>query len=117
MTAERPPGRRAESLGATMRAARVHDFGGPEVIRCERVPRPAPGPGEVLLRVAAAGSNPSDVGFRGSEAAGTVVRTGKNVDRDITAERPLADLPDVHRDARSRPRERQDHPDPLKEPR
>ncbi|GAA4631998.1 NADP-dependent oxidoreductase [Actinoallomurus vinaceus] len=73
-------------------AARVHAFGGPEVIRYEPVPRPVPGPGEVLVRVAAAGFNPSDVGFRsgfmqdvvpldlpftlGSEASGTVVELG-----------------------------------------
>ncbi|MFC4050033.1 NADP-dependent oxidoreductase [Actinomadura syzygii] len=77
--------------------ARVHAFGGPDVIRYEQVPRPAPGPGEVLVRVAAAGFNPSDVGFRagmmrdivrldlpftlGSEAAGTVVQTGDGVER------------------------------------
>jgi NADPH:quinone reductase-like Zn-dependent oxidoreductase len=39
---------------------RVHGFGGPEVLRIEEVPRPAPGPGEVLVRVHAAGFNPLD---------------------------------------------------------
>ncbi|MES9605524.1 zinc-binding dehydrogenase [Actinomadura sp. NPDC000929] len=89
--------RPAPSRSATMMAARVHAFGGPDVIRHERVPRPSPGPGEVLVRVAAAGFNPSDVGFRagmmrdivpldlpftlGSEAAGTVVQVGDGVER------------------------------------
>lgn len=43
-----------------MWAARVHDFGGPECLVYEEVPRPAPGPGEVLVRVHAAGVNPPD---------------------------------------------------------
>ncbi|GAB2864848.1 NADP-dependent oxidoreductase [Actinoallomurus bryophytorum] len=97
MTTEPVSGRRAKGQGATMMAARVHRFGGPDVIRYEQVPRPDPGPGEVLVRVAAAGFNPSDAGFRagvmqdvipqdlpftlGSEAAGTVVRTGAGVGR------------------------------------
>ena len=45
---------------ALMRAVRVHAFGGPEVLRCDEVPRPLPGPGEVLVRVHAAGFNPPD---------------------------------------------------------
>ncbi|MGW4644071.1 NADP-dependent oxidoreductase [Sphaerisporangium sp. NPDC004334] len=96
MTAEPVSGQSVDSPGASMMAARVHAFGGPDVIRHEQVPRPHPGPGEVLVRVAAAGFNPSDVGFRagmmqdivphdlpftlGSEAAGTVVRTGDGVE-------------------------------------
>src|SRR6478672_969825 len=38
-----------------MKAARIHRFGGPAVIEVEDIPRPSPGPGEVLVRVAAAG--------------------------------------------------------------
>lgn len=45
---------------ATMKAVRVHEFGGPEVLVHEEVPRPEPGPGEVLIRVHAAGLNPPD---------------------------------------------------------
>jgi len=45
---------------ATMKAIQVHIYGGPEVLTYEEVPRPIAGPGEVLLRVAAAGVNPSD---------------------------------------------------------
>ncbi|MBT1188545.1 NADP-dependent oxidoreductase [Streptomyces sp. CJ_13] len=43
-----------------MAAIRLHTFGGPEVLRFERVPVPEPGPGEVLVRVHAAGINPPD---------------------------------------------------------
>ncbi|MCD2462602.1 NADP-dependent oxidoreductase [Streptomyces sp. MBT42] len=45
---------------ATMRAVRVHAFGDPEQLMYEEVPRPVPGPGEVLVRVHAAGVNPPD---------------------------------------------------------
>ncbi|UUZ85226.1 NADP-dependent oxidoreductase [Paenibacillus sp. P26] len=44
----------------TMKAIRYHSFGGPEVLRCEEVPRPAAGPGQVLVRVHASGLNPGD---------------------------------------------------------
>jgi len=43
-----------------LRAIQVERFGGPEVMRLVEVDRPAPGPGEVLVRVAAAGVNPVD---------------------------------------------------------
>ncbi len=44
----------------SMKAIRLHAFGGPEVLRYEDAPRPVPGPGEVLVRVHAAGLNPPD---------------------------------------------------------
>ncbi|MDH6624246.1 NADPH:quinone reductase-like Zn-dependent oxidoreductase [Streptomyces sp. LBL] len=44
----------------TMRAIRLHEHGGPEVLRDEEVPIPEPGPGEVLVRVHAVGVNPPD---------------------------------------------------------
>lgn len=44
----------------TMKAIRLHDFGGPEVLRHEEVPIPVPAPGEVLVRVKAVGLNPPD---------------------------------------------------------
>jgi NADPH:quinone reductase-like Zn-dependent oxidoreductase len=43
-----------------MKAIRVHQYGGPEVLKFEEAPRPEPGPGEVLVRVRAAGVNPVD---------------------------------------------------------
>jgi NADPH:quinone reductase-like Zn-dependent oxidoreductase len=48
-----------------MRAVVQHEFGGPEVLRVERVPRPEPLPTEVLVRVQAAGINPVDWKTRG----------------------------------------------------
>lgn len=44
----------------TMKAMRIHEYGGPEVLKVEEAPRPAPGPDEVLIRVHAAGVNPVD---------------------------------------------------------
>ncbi|MFE4453658.1 NADP-dependent oxidoreductase [Streptomyces sp. NPDC056796] len=44
----------------TMRAIRLHEHGGPEVLRQDEVPVPEPGPGEVLVRVHAVGVNPPD---------------------------------------------------------
>jgi NADPH2:quinone reductase len=36
-----------------MNAIVVHQYGGPEVLKFEQYPDPVPGPGEVLVRVAA----------------------------------------------------------------
>jgi len=44
----------------TMKAIRMHEFGGPEVLRYEEVPMPELKPGEVLVRVHAVGINPPD---------------------------------------------------------
>ncbi|MFJ6694931.1 NADP-dependent oxidoreductase [Streptomyces sp. NPDC091272] len=44
----------------TMKAIRLHEFGGPGVLRYEDVPVPVPAPGEVLVRVKAVGLNPPD---------------------------------------------------------
>jgi len=43
-----------------MKAIRLHEFGGPEVLRYDEVPLPEPKPGEVLVRVHAVGVNPPD---------------------------------------------------------
>jgi NADPH:quinone reductase-like Zn-dependent oxidoreductase len=45
---------------ATMKAVRLHSYGGPEVLVLEEVPRPRAGAGEVLIRAYAAGVNPLD---------------------------------------------------------
>jgi NADPH:quinone reductase-like Zn-dependent oxidoreductase len=73
-------------------SVRQHTFGGPEVLVVEEVPRPEPGPTEVLVRVAAAGVNPVDwktragVGFLreppftvGWDVAGTIEDVGYGV--------------------------------------
>jgi NADPH:quinone reductase len=76
-----------------MKAIRVHEFGGPEVLKLEEVPTPKPGPGELLVRVHAAGVNPYDTYMRagtyavkpplpytpGSDAAGVVESVGDGV--------------------------------------
>jgi NADPH2:quinone reductase len=74
-----------------MRAIRVHEHGGPEVMKLETVADPAPGPGEALVRMESIGVNFIDVYFRkgqykpvlpftpGSEGAGTVVAVGGGV--------------------------------------
>ena len=49
---------------ATMKAVRIHAFGGPEELRYEDAPRPAPKPGEVLIRIHASAVNPADWKFR-----------------------------------------------------
>ena len=43
-----------------MKAAVIHEYGGPEVLKYEEYPDPILRPGEVLVRVAAAGVNPVD---------------------------------------------------------
>ncbi len=76
-----------------MKAARIHSFGGPEVIVVEDVPRPVPAPGELLVRVAAAGIGPWDALIRegkskvspkppltlGSDLSGVVEEVGQRV--------------------------------------
>jgi NADPH:quinone reductase-like Zn-dependent oxidoreductase len=43
-----------------MKAVRIHEFGGVDVLKLEDLPKPAPGPGEVLIEVKAASVNPVD---------------------------------------------------------
>ncbi len=75
-----------------MKAIRVQELGGPEVLRLEDVPVPDPGEGEARIRVTASGVNFIDVYFRtgayksplpftpGMEAAGIVDAVGPGVD-------------------------------------
>src|SRR6202046_3093376 len=53
----------------SMMAWRVHEFGPPDVMRFERVQVPSPGPGEVLVKVAAAGVGPWDGWIRAGKSA------------------------------------------------
>lgn len=48
----------------TMKAIRLSEYGPASVLRYEDAPRPEAGPGEVLVRVSAAGVNPIDWKFR-----------------------------------------------------
>ena len=43
-----------------MKAIRIHEFGGPEVLKYEDVNEPQPGPGEIRIKIIAAGVNPID---------------------------------------------------------
>ena len=47
-----------------MKAIRVHEFGGPEVMQLETIDDPCPGPDEALVRIDAAGVNFIDVYLR-----------------------------------------------------
>ncbi len=74
-----------------MKAIQIHETGGPEVLQLVDLPIPAPGPGQVLIRIEAVGVNFIDIYFRkgqykaplplvpGSEAAGTVEELGPGV--------------------------------------
>ena len=74
-----------------MRAIRVHDYGGPEVLRLEDLPVPEPGAGEARVKIAAVGVNFIDIYHRsgqykgvlpmtpGMEAAGIVDAVGPDV--------------------------------------
>jgi NADPH:quinone reductase-like Zn-dependent oxidoreductase len=50
----------AQAPKSTMKAVVVHEYGGPEVLKYEDVPRPEPKEDEILVRVIAAGVNPVD---------------------------------------------------------
>ena len=76
-----------------MKAARIHSFGPPDVVVIEDVPSPSPDPGEVLVRVMAAGVAPWDALIRegkskvspqppltlGSDLSGVVEKVGPGV--------------------------------------
>ncbi len=48
----------------TMQAIEAHDYGGPDVLVLEQVPRPTPAADQVLIQVKAAGVNPADWKYR-----------------------------------------------------
>src|SRR6201986_5632119 len=58
-----------EQSHSTMMAWRVHESGPPDVMKFERVPRPEPGPGEILVKVEAAGVGPWDGWIRAGKSA------------------------------------------------
>jgi len=78
---------------ATMKAVRIHSFGGPEVLQLDDVPRPEPERDEVLVRIKAASVNPVDYKIRsggfakpeqlpmvlGRDISGTIARCGTQV--------------------------------------
>ena len=76
-----------------MKAIRVKEFGGPDVLRLEQVTAPKPGAGEVLVRIHASGVNPVETYIRagkyarlpelpytpGNDGAGVVEEVGADV--------------------------------------
>ena len=76
-----------------MKAIRVHQFGGPEVLQLEEIATPQPGPGQVLVRLRAIGVNPVETYQRsgsnpklalpwtpGMDAAGVIESVGEGVE-------------------------------------
>jgi NADPH:quinone reductase-like Zn-dependent oxidoreductase len=98
---------------ATMKAVRIHEYGGPEVLKYEDAPRPQPAAGEVLIRVHAAGVNPVDRGVRsgflkerlkytlpmipGWDVSGVVEAVGPGVSR-LKVGDAVYSRPDISRD-------------------
>ena len=75
-----------------MKAVRAHQVGGPEVLKFEDVPEPAPGPGEAVVDIRAIGVNYTDISSRkgtnppdvfpwtpGREGSGVVTAVGEGV--------------------------------------
>jgi NADPH:quinone reductase-like Zn-dependent oxidoreductase len=58
-----------DHIHSSMMAWRVHEFGPPDVMRFERILRPHPSPGEVLVKVKAAGVGPWDGWIRAGKSA------------------------------------------------
>jgi NADPH:quinone reductase-like Zn-dependent oxidoreductase len=84
----------AQSATPTMKAVVIHEYGGPEVLKYEDVPRPEPNDDQLLIRVIAAGVNPVDGMIRsgmfankkrsfpiilGGDVAGIVEKVGSKI--------------------------------------
>jgi NADPH:quinone reductase len=90
-----------------MKAIRVNEFGGPDVMKVQEMPDPKPDRGQVLLRVKAAGVNPVDTYIRaglyarkptlpytpGTDAAGVVEAVGPDVKRVKAGDRVYVNGP------------------------
>jgi NADPH:quinone reductase-like Zn-dependent oxidoreductase len=86
-----------------MKAVVMNEYGGPEVLKFADYPDPSPGPGEVLVKVAAASINPIDLlqrsgatksffpvefpGIIGWDVSGTVLKVGPGVDQLVVGDR------------------------------
>src|SRR3989449_6833923 len=103
----------ASATSQTMKAIRIHNYGGPEVLQYEDAPRPQPQAGEILVRVHAAGVNPIDWKVReghmkdfwphkfplilGWDLSGVVEELGRGVSRFKIGDEVYS-LPDPTRD-------------------
>ncbi len=93
-----------------MKAVRIHEDGGPEVLLYEDVPDPEPAPGQVLIRLAAASLNRLDVWVRrglpsvpkprilGADGAGIVEALGDGVEGFAIGDRVVINPGVVHGD-------------------
>ena len=82
-----------------MRAVLVDTFGGPEALTVHEIPKPTPGPTDVIVKIAMSGVNFIDVYFRtgvykmpppvaiGNEAAGIVESVGADVSGLVAGDR------------------------------
>ncbi|MGH3134011.1 MAG: zinc-binding dehydrogenase [Gaiellaceae bacterium] len=94
-----------------MKAVRIHEDGGPEVLRYEDVPDPEPGPGEVLVAMRAAALNHLDIWVRkglpsvpkprilGADGAGVVAALGDGVESFEAGDRVVLN-PGIPQDGR-----------------
>ncbi len=100
-------------MTSTIRVCEVTDFGGPELLRAGERPRPVPGPREVVVDIAAANVNPTDLGARsgvfrrrapglrppfvpGWDLAGVVSAVGEEVSRYAVGDRVVGMIPWAH---------------------
>jgi NADPH:quinone reductase-like Zn-dependent oxidoreductase len=93
-----------------VKAVRIHEDGGPEVLRYEDVPDPEPAPGEVLVALRAAGLNHLDVWIRkglpsapkprilGADGAGVVVAPGEGAEGFAPGDRVVVNPGIAHDD-------------------
>ena len=92
-----------------MKAIRIHEFGGVDVLRWEEVPQPKPRPHQVLIKVDSAGVNYADVMRRGGthpggslpsslgiESAGAIAEMGEDVQGMTVGQRVMAMGPAGH---------------------
>jgi NADPH2:quinone reductase len=91
-----------------VRAIRIHEDGGPDVLRYEEIPDPEPGPGEVLVSLRAAALNHLDVWVRkglpsvpkprilGADGAGVVAALGEGVQEFAIGDRVVLNPGIVH---------------------
>jgi NADPH:quinone reductase len=84
-----------------VKAIVVREFGEPDVMRVEELPNPAPGPGQLLVRIRAVGVNPVDTYIRkgayarkpklpytpGADAAGTIKAVGAGTTHLVSGQR------------------------------
>jgi NADPH:quinone reductase-like Zn-dependent oxidoreductase len=101
-------------LSDRIKAVIIHHFGGPEVLKVERIPRPIPGRGQVLIKVDVASVNPVDHKIRtgkykmfrphlpaiiGRDVAGTIVAVGPSAKGSFEVGDPVFGMLDYPRGA------------------